>query len=58
MKERITNNIYTSWLDTLTTLSNEYTKNLDELTIIELQHLKWLLEQQIEILIKQENDNE
>jgi len=43
-----TQNIYTSWLSTLCTLSHEYTRELDEFTPEELNHLNWLIEQEIE----------
>ena len=44
---KVTNNIYDSWLSTLATLSHEYTKGLDSLSKEEIHHLIWLLVEEL-----------
>ena len=48
---KVTNNIYDSWRCTLDTLGDPaFFKGLDELNAEELNHLKWLIEEQIRVL--------
>ena len=46
-KEDVTKNIYSYWLKTLTTLSHEYTKRLEDLTLDEIEHLIWVLQEEL-----------
>lgn len=50
-----TNNIYSSWDETLEFFDKSGFRPLGDFDIGELNHLKWLIEQQIEVL-RNKND--
>jgi len=58
-KKQVTENIYTSWLKTVdcNAFPSQRIKKLNSFTVEELNHLKWLIDQELQVRVMYKADN-